>query len=554
MNLKFAGPLLFLGMVLSQANAEAVNYDKAYDYLLKNATVYDGRSPRPLKMDVGISGDYIAHVGEELKAEDAVKVIELRGFILTPGFIDAHTHSDFNPLVYPELGHKLVQGVTTEVIGNCGMSAAPILGPHAEKYRKIWAREGVDLENREILWTQFKEYREALAALGLQTNFIGLIGHGNIRNAVIGSAPRPASRGEIEEMKQIVAEAMKQGAFGISFGLVYLPGLYAQETELVELCREAACFKGVCAFHLRSESSALVEALQEVLRIGEKAQAKIQISHLKAAGKSNFSKIDEAFRMIEQARLSGQRVVADAYPYTASFAELGVILPDDLFEREDRDPYFQNPLHQAGILERLRTHYERQNRDWGQVVIAATPHPGYQKYQGKSIKQIAREKNEEAEKFLLDILTGTHFEVSAFNFSQNEEVLRKVLTKPYVAVGSDSIADGSTHPHPRAYASFPKMIRDYVREAKLLSLGVMIRKMTSLPAEHFGIRERGFIRPGYFADLLVFDPSKIEDRADYQNPREYAKGMEWVFLNGEPVVEKGEWKGKKSGQFLFYQP
>lgn len=540
--------LFILFGILTAGAEKAGARENTYDFLIRGAVVYDGISTRERRVDVAIDGDRIAAIGD-LKKTKARQTIDAKGWILAPGFIDAHTHSDFNPLVYPEMTHKLMQGVTTEIAGNCGMSAAPVLGPHAEKIKSVWAREGVQIADT-VSWRTLKEYRKRLESQGMFVNMAGLAGHGNIRSAVMGFTPRPATQSEIEAMKKILKQSMKDGAVGISFGLIYLPGIFAGEEELVALCREAARHSGVCAFHVRSESAQLLEAIEEALRIGEKAEAPVQISHLKASGKSNFEKIDQAFRLIETARLKGMRVAADFYPYTAGFAELGVILPDEVFEKEDRAELFRDLSRREELLLKLRAYYEEKSMKWDGIVIASSAHKKYRQYEGKSIRDIARQTGKEPEAFLIEILADTRFETSAYFFSQDEKVIEKVAKKMYTAVGSDSIADGSRRPHPRVFGTFPKVLREYVREKRILSLGEALRKMTSLPARQFRLEGRGEIRAGFFADLVLFDAGEISDLATYDKPDLPSWGMKWVFVNGRPVVQSGKPVLEKAGRFL----
>lgn len=521
---------------------------KSYDYLIQGALIYDGEAIEAFTGDVALTGDKIEAVGN-LKGAVARKTIDGRGLVLSAGFIDAHTHSDFNPLIYPDLANKVMQGVTTEIVGNCGMSAAPVLGAHQDQIRGVWAREGVNIQDK-LSWHSFKEYREALESSGMNTNFIALVGHGNLRAAVVGFAPRQASLGEIQEMRRLLRESMQDGAAGISYGLIYLPGIFAPEEELVDLCEEAGKNSGLCAFHMRSEGGGVIDALEETLRIGEKARTGVEISHLKAAGKANWEKIQEVFKRIEQGRLKGQRITADVYPYTGSFAELGVVLPDALYQREDRVAYFRNPLNRSELLQELRAYYEGRSMKWDSVMVAATNHKKYWKYEGKTIRNIARLTDKEPEQFLIEILADTQFEVSAYYFSQSEEVVSAVVKKPYTAIGSDSIADGSRKPHPRAFGTFPKVLGEYVRERKELSLGQALWKMTVLPAEQFYLKNRGKIKAGNFADLVLFDAKEIKDRATYEKPKEMPKGVRWVFVNGEPAVQEGKPTGKKNGRFL----
>jgi N-acyl-D-amino-acid deacylase len=522
--------------------------EKNYDTLIRGALIFDGDAVEPFQADVAIQGDKIAEIGN-IKKSAARKVVDGRGLVLAPGFIDAHTHSDFNPLIYPDLPNKILQGVTTEIVGNCGMSAAPVIGAQQDQIRGVWAREGVDIQDNAD-WRTFKEYRERLEQAGLSTNFVALVGHGNLRAAVMGYAPREATLGEIQDMRKLLREAMEEGAAGISYGLVYLPGIFAPEAELVDLCEEAGKNSGLCAFHMRSEGGGVLDAVSETLRIGEKARTSVEISHLKAAGKANWEKIQEVFKLIEQGRLKGQRITADVYPYTGSFAELGVVLPDALYQREDRVAYFRNLLKRDELLKELRNYYEGRNMKWDSVMIAATHHKKYWKYEGKTIRNISRQTGKEPEQFLIEILADTQFEVSAYYFSQSEEVVSQVVKKPYTAIGSDSIADGSRRPHPRAFGTFPRVLGEYVRERKEMSLGEALWKMSALPAEQFYLKNRGKIKPGYYADLVLFDAGEIKDRATYEKPKEMPQGVKWVFVNGQPAVEKGKPTGRKSGRFL----
>ncbi len=538
---------LLVASLFSFKTASLYAQDKIYDVLIRGALIYDGESTKPFRGDVGILGEKIAGFGN-LKAAKAAKMIDAEGLVLAPGFIDAHTHSDFNPLIYPKLFNKILQGVTSEVVGNCGMSAAPVLGGHREKIREIWAREGVKIP--EVNWKSFKEYRKALASEGLTTHFIGLIGHGNLRSAVMGNSPRPASRDETLRMKKMLNQSMSEGAAGVSFGLIYLPGIFAQKEELVELCREAGKRGGVCAFHMRSEGSRLIESIEEVILIGRAAKAPIQISHLKAGGKKNWPKIKEAFRLIEKARREGMRITADAYPYTATAAELGVILPDEIYQREDRKALFRDPAKRAKLLEELREYYQKKNMNWGTVMIASAGGKKYREYEGLTLKETARETGKEPVMLLIEMLADTNFEISSFGFSQSEEVVDRVMIQPYVGIGSDSVADGSRKPHPRAFGTFPKIFNRYYRTQKTLELGETIRKMTSLVADQFGIEGRGRIREGYFADLVLFDAAEMRDLSTYENPALLPRGVKWVFVNGTPEVKNGKPTGEKAARFL----
>lgn len=542
-------------MVLSMAaSPQLFAGEKPYDYVIKGALVFDGESLVPTRRDIAISGDRISQMGE-IRVEEAKEVIEAEGLVASPGFIDIHTHSDFNPFVYPNLGNKVLQGVTTEVIGNCGMSAAPVEGPHAGEIASVWRREGVEIPS-QIPWKSFKEYVSESEFQGLETNFAGLVGHGNLRSAVMGMEPRAAKPQEIESMRVMLEEALNEGAFGVSFGLVYLPGIFATREELVNLCTEAAKHEGLCVFHIRGEGKGLVEAIREAVEIGKVSGARIHISHLKAAGQGNWPKIDEAFQVIESVRSEGLSVTADAYPYTASFAELGVVLPDELYQDPNRLNRLKDSEEKKKILEKLEAHYRQNPASWDKIRVATVAGKSNFTLQGKSIAQIAALFHKSPVEMLIDLLTMEEFKVSAFFHSQSEAVVEKVLSKPYVAVGSDSIADGSAMPHPRAYGTFPKRLAQCVKTGPVGQSpcwGRAIYQMTGLPAKMMGLRERGKIGTGLFADLVLFNPALVRDGASYENSKSPPEGIEWVFVNGKPVVQKGRYQPVHSGLFLTPQ-
>ncbi len=540
--------LCFLSAPLAAAGETEREF--AFDYLIQDALIFDGESPRGFTADLAVNGETIAQVGD-LPADSARVVLDGRGLVLAPGFIDVHTHSDFNPLIYPGLPNKLLQGVTTEVTGNCGMSASPVIGTHVEKIHAIWKREGVEIP-ADIPWQTYRDYLGTAQQEGMMTNLLGLTGHGNLRSTVMGFEARRATAREIAAMKKLLDMEMRLGSAGISFGMPYLPGTFAGRPELVELCREAARHKGVCAFHIRSEGTRLLESLREIIEVARRAKAPVQISHLKASGKPNWDKIGEAFRLIEDARRRGIPVFADAYPYTAGCAELGVLLPEDLYGREDRQAFFENPANRKKILRALHRHFQKKRIRWQRVMIAFTAREEDRHFQRKSVWEIIRGAHQKPEAFLLDLLTRNAFEVSAFSFSQSPSVVERVIQKPYVMIGSDSIADGGVHPHPRCYGTFPRVLREAVREKSLLDWGEAIRKMTSLAAARFRIAKRGRILAGYYADLVIFDPGSVEDRATYRNPKKSPAGIRWVFVNGTPVVEEGRFNGTKNGRFLVH--
>lgn len=540
--------LVFLGTWTGPA---AYATEKPFDYVIKDALIFDGEARRPVQGDIAILGDRIVRVGEVSEAEGK-EVIQAGGLIAAPGFIDVHTHSDFNPFVYTKLGNKVRQGVTTEVVGNCGMSAAPVQGPHEGEMPAVWRREGVEIPSK-IEWTGFREYMEEAEFKGLETNFIGLIGHGNLRSSIMGMNPRKAAPEELEEMKDLLRKSLREGGFGISFGLAYLPGIFTPREELIELCKVAAQEKGMCAFHIRSESRQLLESIQEAIEIGKAAGAHVHISHLKASGEKNWPKITQVFQMIDRARAGGMDVTADAYPYTVGFAELAVILPDKIYQDPARITRFKDLRQRGRILRKLKKYYEQNPVSWGGIKIATVIQDKNFWMRGKSLAEISEVTKRMPIETLIDLLTEEEFKVSAFYFSQSESVNEQILSKPYVAIGSDSIADGSAMPHPRCYGTFPKFLSRCSQmeiSQRNICWGNTIYQMTGLAAKTLGLRKRGRIGTGLYADIVLFDPATVRDKADYTTPKAAPEGIRWVFVNGKPAVREGKYQAVHSGLFV----
>ena len=525
--------------------------EKLYDFVIKGALVFDGEALVPVTRDLAILADRIVQMGE-IDAEEGREVIEADSLVASPGFIDIHTHSDFNPFTYPNLGNKVLQGVTTEVVGNCGMSAAPVDGPHREEIGNVWRREGVEIP-KEISWKNLSEYRGEIEFTGLETNFVPLVGHGNLRSSVMGMDARPPKPEELEAMKSLATQAFDQGAFGISFGLTYLPGVFASREELVALCKGAAARQKLCVFHIRGEGTHLIPAIQEAIDVARESGARVHISHLKANGEKNWPKIEEVFRMIDQAKAEGLGVTADAYPYAAGFAELGVVLPDDLYRDPERNRLFTDPAERKKVLKRLEKQYKASPPAWDRIRVATVVSGKNTRWQGKTLLEISQASNRSPIETLVDLLGEEEFRVSAFYFSQSDAVVDQVLSKPYVAVGSDSIADGSATPHPRAYGTFARMLARCPKNEPVTTSacwGRTIRQMTSLPAGILGLKDRGKINVGLSADLVLFDPASVTDRATYENPKSPPAGIQWVFVNGKPVVREGKYEAVHAGVFL----
>jgi len=529
-----------------------------FDIVIRNGRIVDGSGNPWFIADIGIKNGKIEKISR-LKLKDADRVIDAEKCIVSPGFIDMHSHSDFSPLINPYMESKVRQGVTTEVVGNCGFSAAPLndfLKEEILKTTPMLREARVNLD-----WFSMEEYRERVEKNGVSLNIAPLVGHGNIRGLVLQYEKRKPTEEEMEKMKQILAQAMKEGAFGMSTGLIYPPSCYADTQEIVELCKVVAEFGGLYASHIRGEQDQLLDAVKEAIEIGEKAGVPVEISHHKAAGRKNWGKVRESLRVIENARLKGVEVTCDVYPYTAGSFGLASLLPP--YAHEGGVEKLVERLKNFEFRQKLREDMEKGVEDWHSmfeilgwenIVIAYCK--GHPEYEGRNISEIAESENLDPFDFVFDLIVEEYASASVILFSMSEDDVRKVLESPFSMVGSDSSARAtygvlsSGKPHPRAYGTFPRVLGKYVREEKVLTLQNAIRKMTSFPAQKLGLKDRGLIKEGMWADITIFDPNKIVDKATFANPHQYPEGIEYVIVNGKIVVEKGEHTKELPGKVL----
>ena len=519
------------------------------DYLLKGGSVIDGSGTEIRQADIAVEGDRIAAVGD-LSGIRADRTLSIRGLIACPGFIDVHAHSEFTLLADGRAEGKVCQGITTEINGNCGMSAAPLYGPALEQREKDLS----DLHIKER-WNTFEEYFALLEKRKFAVNFLTLAGHGNLRASVAGYSDRPLTKEESDKAARLLNEAMDAGAKGLSTGLIYPPGVYSGTPELVSLAREAARRKGVYTTHMRSEGDRLIESVEEVLRIAAGSGVHAHISHLKTSGERNWGKLAGVFEMIDEARNKGLSVTCDRYPYIASSTDLDTVLPQWAFEGGRKKE-----------IETLRTERERLSADilreypdgslWDKILISSVTLEKNKWMEGERFSSVSRKMNKTPLQCLFDLLMEEGLSVGAIFFSMNEDNLRAILRRPDIVIGSDSSArsfDGITaegRPHPRGFGSFPRMLGRYVREEKVLTLSEAVHKMTGKPAGIFHIDRRGLIAEGCFADITVFDPERIIDTADFTDPFRKPEGISHVFVNGVPVLSDGEVTGALPGRVL----
>ncbi|HHY93343.1 MAG TPA: amidohydrolase family protein [Firmicutes bacterium] len=526
------------------------------DLLLKNARIVDGTGAPWFLGNIGIQEGKIVYVGPD--APPAYQSIAVQEKVVAPGFIDIHSHSDFVYFSDPANTPKLLQGVTTEVNGNCGLSAAPVSEEYLDELRRYtgFVQAG---QSCSWNWRSFGDYLNELEKLPLALNVAACVGQGSVRIAVMGFADRTPTPGELARMQELVAESMDSGAFGVSTGLIYPPGVYCSTEELIEVCKPAASRGGVYFTHMRNESNRQLDALREALRIGREAGMPVQIAHHKVGGKPNWGQSRETLALIEKARAEGQDVTLDQYPYTAGSTTLSAVLP----------PWAQAGGVQA-LLERLRAESSRpkikeaiaQDSNWENLVLFSggwdgvliTAAPKTPEYEGKTVLEAAKLAGKAPDDLALDIVLANEGSAACCVFMMHEEDVKNIMRHPAVMVGSDGIpAPPGAKAHPRMAGTFPRVLGHYVREEKVLTFEEAVRKMTALPARRLGLFQKGLIQPGCDADLVVFDPETIGDCATYQEPSAAPTGIEYVFVGGTLVLDHGQLTGAHPGKVLRHR-
>ncbi len=522
------------------------------DTLLSQGVVLDGTGNPWFRADITICQGKISKIGT-CELERVRRRIDAKGLVVAPGFIDIHSHSDNALLVNSRAESKIRQGVTTEVIGNCGDSAAPINETIKNELKRTNAliRQG----KVRLDYSSLSEYASKLSKRGIAVNVVPLVGHSNLRKMTIGYENRPANSQEIKTMKAILDRSMKEGAFGVSSGLIYPPGSYATTTELVELAKVAAAHGGIYASHIRGEGSTLLTAVKEAIKIGKESNIPVQISHHKAGGKKNWGKVRQARVLIENARKNGIDVTCDVYPYVASSFGLVNMLPE---ETQEGGP--ERILAQLGypkFRRQVRAKMERgslASAHWDRTIIAHCPK--HRDYQGKSVSDLARKSGKDPFEFAFDLLIEENLSVSVVRFGLAEKDVEYVLSYTNSMIGSDGSALATYgplskgQPHPRNYGTFPRVLGVYARERRVISIAEAVRKMTSLPAQRLGLRDRGLIRPEAWADIVVFNPRTVIDRATFQNSARYPLGIEHVFVNGVLTISNGKHTGALAAKVL----
>jgi N-acyl-D-amino-acid deacylase len=524
------------------------------DLVLKNGRIVDGTGNPWFFGDIGIKDDSIVETGRVRVA--GLEVVDVRGQVISPGFIDGHCHSDLMVLDNPQSEIKLQQGVTTEVLGNCGMTPAPF-APQNLELLQSYVEPVLGKTEREWSWETLERYIRGLREAKPSENVATYVGHGTLRIAVMGFEDRPASTGELGLMENLLEQSLQAGAIGLSLGLMYAPGSYAAREELARLCSVLPRYDGLLATHIRGEGSSLISSITEVIRLAERCGCSLQISHLKAAGTSNWGSVAEAMELVEDARSRGLDVTCDVYPYTAGSTSLTTLLPPWALEGGVSRTLqrLEDPTSRARIKEELGREHDNWDNllvstGWESVYISSLSKGDSTDLEGKNIDEISESRALDPADCMMDLLLQQDGKVSMTFFHMAETDVEQVLSWDRSLIASDSLHDQARKPHPRLYGTFPHVLARYVREKKALSLEEAIRKMTSFPARRFKLGKRGLIAPGYAADVVVFDPDEVSDEATYENPKRFPRGISRVLVNGTQVIVSGAHSGSRAGEAI----
>jgi N-acyl-D-amino-acid deacylase len=528
-----------------------------YDVIIRGGMVIDGTGSPGRRLDVAIVGDKIASLGVNIR-ETAKKTIAADGMVVAPGFIDTHSHSDLALLANPHLEEKIRQGVTTEILGQDGLGLAPVYTDEAKAVLQEHLRGLLGSPELAWDWSSFADYLKFYYRKGIVLNVGALVSHGALRIAVMGMEDRLATAEELEEMKGHLAAAMEAGAMGMSTGLIYPPCNYGDSKELVELARVIAKYDGAFVVHVRNEADYLLESQQEMIDLASASGVRLHISHLKTIGKKNWAKVGTSLATLEAARKAGLGITADQYPYLAGSTSLSACLPPwamaggpQVMAGRLRDPVERQRIKDAFNQPIPNWQNRGETEGWENVIVASVG-SGDPAVVGKSVATLAAERAQHPVDVIMDIILAEENRATMVCFQNSEESLTQVMQKPWVMVATDGIL-GAGKPHPRLYGTFPRILGRYVREQSVLTLEEAVRKMTGLPAATFGLNDRGVLKEGLVADVVVFDPERVIDRATYEEPKQWPEGIHYVLVNGELVVAEGEALAALPGRVLLHK-
>ncbi|HKF58628.1 MAG TPA: D-aminoacylase [Blastocatellia bacterium] len=548
---------LLLGAIVAPIGAGQTASPATYDIIIRNGTVYDGSGGAAQRADVGITGDRIAAIGDLSKARAAAEV-DASGLAVAPGFINMLSHSVQSLIAdYRSLG-ELRQGVTTQIFGEVSM------GPLSDEMKRRRLSEQGDVKF-EIPWTTLAEYLNYLERKGVSQNFASFIGAGTVREYVIGLEDKQPTPKQLDEMCELVRREMEAGALGVTTALIYPPNYFARTDELIAMCKVASKYRGKYIAHIRSEANQLLEAVDELIRISREANIPAEIYHLKASGEPNWSKMDQVIKRVEEARRHGLKITADMYTYTAGATGLTSTMPPWVLDGGYPALYkrLQDPETRKKIAAAMRT----PTNEWenmfllpgslDRILLVGFKSDKLKPLAGKTLAEVARMRGTDPAETAMDLILEDQSRVGTVYFLMSEENVKKQIALPWVSFGSDAAsiaAEGvflKSSTHPRAYGNFARLLGKYVRDEKVISLSEAIHRLSGLPATNLELDRRGFLKKGYFADVVVFDPQTIADKATFDSPHQYSVGVKHVFVNGAQVLKDGEHTGARPGRALY---
>ena len=550
--------LRYLIFTLIVSFAQIASAGPPFDVIIKGGTVYDGTGAEGRVTDIAIRGDRIAGIGDLANAT-AKTTIDARGLAVAPGFINMLSWSTESLIQDGRSQSEIRQGVTTEIMGE-GNS----MGPLNDRMKARYVREQKDIKY-DIKWNTLAEYLRYLEKRGVSCNVASFLGATTVREYVIGLEDKQPTPEQLEQMRELVRKEMEAGALGIGTSLIYPPAFYAKTDELIELCKVAAKYQGKYISHMRSEGNQLLESLDELIRISREAGIPAELYHIKAAGEKNWPKEDQLLARIEAAQKEGLKITADMYTYTAAGTGLDACLPP--WTEDGGYPALFKRLRDPATREKIAAEVRIDSDAWENLYLAAgSPDKillaGFKSEKlkpltGKSLAEVAKMRGKDPIETIMDLLSEDESRIDAMYFLMSEENVRKELAKPWISFGSDEASQApegvflKSNPHPRAYGNFARVLGKYARDEKVLTLPEAVRRLSALPATNLGLDHRGFIQEGMFADVVVFDPATIADRATFDKPHQYAVGMKHVFVNGVQVLKDGEHTGAKPGRALW---
>ena len=529
-----------------------------FDVIINNGTVYDGTGSEPKPADVAIRGDRIAGIGD-FKTAKAKTIIDAKGLAVAPGFINMLSWSVASLIQDGRSQSEIRQGVTTEIMGE-GFS----MGPVNDRIRQFILNQQTDIKF-DVKWSTLAEYLRYLETQGISCNVASFLGATTVRAYVIGFEDKAPTPEQLDQMRELVRKEMEAGALGIGTSLIYPPAFYAKTDELIELCKVAAKYQGKYISHMRSEGSRLLEALDELIHISREAKIPAELYHIKASGRQNWPKIDDLLSRIESAQKEGLKITADMYTYTAGGTGLDASLPP--WTEDGGYPALFKRLRDPATREKIKAEVQKPTDAWENlyldagapehILLAEFRSEKLKPLTGKTLAEVAKMRGKDPIDTAMDLIAEDESRIGTLYFIISEDNVKKELAKPWISFGSDEASQApegvflKSNPHPRAYGNFARVLGKYVRDEKVIPMKEAIRRLSGLPATNLGLDHRGFLKEGMFADVVVFDPGTIADRATFEKPHQYAVGMKDVFVNGVQVLKDGEHTGAKPGRALW---